>query len=199
MVLPAMPALAPTAPWWPLVRWLACVVSFALFTAALVALTLTMLEVTSAGGFCARGGPYVIAVECSDRVSFFAPIGILGMFVALGISVLSRGFGPRLWALAWSALFITLGGAFLASAAFPNYSVLVAWLCGGIFIVMGGVPLVVVVLAARRFHLLTGSRTIRGERIEGRASLGQAALGIGSGALGVAGGWISTVELLAAM
>lgn len=181
----------------PVTRLLGCVIPLAGFTAALVTLTLCLLEVTSAGGFCARGGPYVIAHECSGHSALLIPASIWAMLIFLALSLLSGGFGARLVLLFWSALFCTLGGAFMYSARLPNYSAAVGYGVGGMFVVMGAPPLLVL-LRKMPLTLLAGNRTITGEPIERRPKLGHFVAGFVPSAVGVGGGWWAGLALLAA-
>ena len=48
-------------------------------------LWLGMRAVMDLGGFCASGGPYVIAVECPDAVLATTPLSIFGAFLAIGL------------------------------------------------------------------------------------------------------------------
>ncbi|MET8160989.1 hypothetical protein ABZT47_31920 [Sphaerisporangium sp. NPDC005289] len=98
--------------------------------------------VMSIGGSCGSGGPYVVAASCPDGVAWLVPAsifaGIAGIFVYAfsGLPV-----GPRLTMLAWPALFLSLGYAFLESA-FSGSSVDGGFVvCGVVFVLMGGVPL----------------------------------------------------------
>lgn len=120
-------------------------VSAAGFTACLVVLLKVMLEVTSQGGFCARGGPYQVVHECSDQAAYLPPIAIVGMLLFVGIGSAARGTGYLVAALAWPALFCTLGGGFIYSARFPEYSHGVAYVVGGMFLLMGGIPLLLLI------------------------------------------------------
>jgi hypothetical protein len=124
--------------------------------AGVLALCLTMLflsmrAVMEVGGSCASGGPYEIATPCPRGVGWMFPVGIMGgMASALGLA-LTAGKGPRLWLLAWPALFLSLGWNFLeyglnppgAAGTSPGFLV-----CAAVFALMGGIPLAVVLRAA---------------------------------------------------
>src|SRR5690606_16026129 len=98
--------------------------------------------VSGLGGFCARGGPYVIATECPDSVVVFAPAGIFGMLVGVGIAAwLARGFGMPLIVWAWPVLFVGLGIQFFTGIAPDLESIIMGVLLGAVFVVMGLVPL----------------------------------------------------------
>jgi hypothetical protein len=118
-------------------------------------LWLGMRAVMDLGGFCASGGPYQIAVECPDAVILTTPVSILGGFVAAGLMLWGgaslRGGWLGLVFLAWPALFLSLGWNFLEYGFFPPEGGWVwSWIfCGVVFVLMGAIPLIVVVGAAR--------------------------------------------------
>lgn len=185
------------APRGPVTRWLACLIGWAGFTACLIVLTICMLEVTSAGGFCAQGGPYVIATQCPHQVTVLIPFTVPLMLLFVGVSLFAGGFGAKLWALFWSALFCTLGGAFLYSLKFPGYPASAAYTCGILFLIMGGVPLLA--LLSRPISVFVGDRALDGSTINGPPSAAQFVNGFGTSAIGVAGGWYAALELVAAV
>lgn len=116
------------------VAWLLLAFSFAgLFQTAGVVIGL--------GGYCASGGPYVIETECPDAVVVFAPIGIFGMLIAAGISiVLADDFGAPVHLWGWPILFAGLGLQFIGGATL-GVGVVTNILLGVMFVVMGLVPL----------------------------------------------------------
>ncbi len=69
-------------------RLVAALVAFAgaaAFTACLLSLLSGMRDVMQAdGGFCASGGPYVIAHQCSSSDIRLIMIGIFGALIAAG-------------------------------------------------------------------------------------------------------------------
>ena len=111
-------------------------------------LWLGMRAVMDLGGFCASGGPYVIAVECPDAVIATTPLSILGGFLAAGLIIWGAAGLPGAWMslvfLAGPALFLSLGWNFLEYGFFPPEGGWVwSWLvCGVLFVLMGGIPLV---------------------------------------------------------
>jgi hypothetical protein len=121
------------------------VLGVALFSASLTAVFLSMRSVMDVGGSCASGGPYP-ATPCPDG-AWLTPVGI---FVGLGACALMvagafPGAGPQPVAFAWSALFLALGWNFWDYGLNPpdGTSVAVGWIvCGVVFVVMGGLPLV---------------------------------------------------------
>ncbi|MCC5581673.1 hypothetical protein IMZ11_39335, partial [Microtetraspora sp. AC03309] len=95
------------------------------------------------GGSCGSGGPYEIVTPCPDGIGWIVPVSIFGGIAGLGVYAWSTlPVGPRLTFLAWPALFLSLGYAFLDSAL--NVADGVEWgfmVCAVLFILMGGVPL----------------------------------------------------------
>src|SRR5262245_30275868 len=124
-----------------------------LFAVGLTVLFQGMRSVMDLGGYCASGGPYEIRQECPDNawmipVSIF--VGLAG--TALVVAGTFRG-GPKLVALAWPALFLTLGWNFLEYAFDPpppDTGIVWGWLiCGVVFVAMGGIPLLLVLMNAK--------------------------------------------------
>src|SRR3954466_4731350 len=119
-------------------------------SASLTILWLGMRAVLDVGGYCAEGGPYVIAQHCPEGTALLLPLSI---FAGLGSAALVGWKGARLgsrWAslvaLAWPALFISLGWNFLQFAFAPPEGmdgIELGWLIPGIlFVIMGAVPLI---------------------------------------------------------
>ena len=86
-------------------------------TMCLALMFLGMRAVMDVGGACADGGPYVSAQSCPDGAPGALLIGIFGLFLFGGISMV---YGSRLggaWGatplLAWTGLFGALGWNFL--------------------------------------------------------------------------------------
>ena len=116
-------------------------VSWLLFTFSFTGLFQTSGVVLSLGGSCASGTPYVEDVVCPESVVLFAPLGIFGMLIAVGIGLFfARSFGPPLVLWAWPILFVGLGVQFFAGAT-AGQGIVVNIILGGFFIVMGAVPL----------------------------------------------------------
>jgi len=97
-------------------RFVAALVAFAgatAFTACLLALVGGMRDVmVTDGGFCASGGPYVIAHQCSNADIRLIMIGIFGALIAAGFYAGSAGLGSRAASaglLLWAALFGSAG------------------------------------------------------------------------------------------
>ena len=127
-------------------RAVVSLVSLAVLVACLTVLFLTMRMVMDLGGSCASGGPYVIRAQCPEGVVVLLPASImLGLLAAFIYASSSAGLpGPRLWPLAWPALFLSLGWNFLEFGLNPPFGAgpEFGWLlCAVVFFVMGLVPL----------------------------------------------------------
>lgn len=128
----------------PLWRYLGSAGSWLLFTFCFTLLAVGASIVMGLGGFCASGGAYVIQTQCPDIVTWSAPVSIFGGLIAVGIGViLASGFGTPLVSWAWPILFIGLGLAFLGSGIVSGIDGIVFDLLAVMFILMGGVPLVI--------------------------------------------------------
>jgi hypothetical protein len=95
-------------------------------------------SVEAQGGFCASGGPYVIAHQCTSGETTKVLIGIVGILVfgAIFVGLTAFADGPVLVpsGLLWAALFGSLGVGFLdvpKSGGGPN------WVVGIMFVIMG--------------------------------------------------------------
>jgi hypothetical protein len=114
-----------------------------------------MRAVLDLAGSCASGGPYEISVQCPDAVIASTPLSIFGGIAALFLMLRGgAGLGGSwisLAFLAWPALFLSLGWNFLQYGFFPPHGDWVwSWIvCGVLFVVIGGVPLVVAIVAFR--------------------------------------------------
>ncbi len=131
-----------------------------------LALALTLLfqavsELAAIGGFCARGGPYVIAVECTDAIVVFAPGSILGGLVCLFVgTMLAKRFGASAVAFAWPALFTSLAVTFVQTfITSGDWTLLIT---GVVFFAMGLIPLVLLLQVAA-VRVLVGGVDVRGE------------------------------------
>lgn len=119
----------------------ASTVTWVVFLTALSLLYRVGMAVMASGGFCARGGPYEIATECSNATAVLGTIAIPAMVVAiLANAVLVKAWGPSLLMLCWPAMFTTMGVAFLRGAQLDGYSAITGYVVGGLFLVMGGTP-----------------------------------------------------------
>ena len=118
----------------------------AIFIFCLTALYESMRAVMDVGGACASGGAYEIRQACPKGVGWVIPVTIFGMFFAgifTFLGVFDEG-GPRPYVFAWSALFLALGWNFLDYGFNPpdNHDTVWGWvICGIVFVLMGGAPL----------------------------------------------------------
>ena len=118
----------------------------AIFIFCLTALYESMRAVMDVGGACASGGAYEIRQACPKGVGWVIPVSIFGMFAAgifTFLGVFDEG-GPRPYVFAWSALFLALGWNFLDYGFSPpdNHDTVWGWvICGIVFVIMGGAPL----------------------------------------------------------
>jgi hypothetical protein len=116
-------------------------------------LFLGMRAVMNVGGFCASGGPYVIATPCPKGVALLMIGGVWGGLIFAGIwawRAMKAGV-HSLVLLLWPALFLSLGWNFLYyGLKSPGDGGLSGgWLiCAVLFLVMGVVPLLPAVASA---------------------------------------------------
>lgn len=123
-----------------------------LFAAGLTYLYLGMRSVMEIGGSCASGGPYTVSRPCPDGAGLIF-VGIFAGLVGVGLTVAGTfAGGPQLWTLAWPALFCSLGWNFLEYGVDPpppETGLVWGWLvCAVVFFLMGGIPLIGVLLGA---------------------------------------------------
>jgi hypothetical protein len=132
-------------------RLVAALVAFggaAAFTACLLAMVAGMRDVMRTdGGFCASGGPYVIAHQCSTADIHLIMVGIFGALIAAGCYAGgSAGLGSKAASaglVLWAALFGTLGWNFLSAGRSGASGMLVT---GVLFLVMAAGGLIPVLL-----------------------------------------------------
>lgn len=103
-----------------LVAALAAFAGAAAFTACLLSMVSGMRDVLQTdGGFCASGGPYVVARQCSSSDVRLIMIGIFGALIAAGFYAGgSAGLGGKAASaplILWAALFGTLGWNFMSA------------------------------------------------------------------------------------
>ena len=173
-----MSSLGVTAPPTPgLRRVIAYLIGMGGLAFTLTILWLSMRAVMGIGGACASGGPYVPAVECPDAVVLLTPLSIFGIFIFGGIAaVAGAGIGGRwvaLLALGWPAMFLSLGWNFLEFGFNPPGAepgeLEWSWLfCGVVFVLMGGIPLLIGIRGAAEFsgshRAYAGGRVLVGRR-----------------------------------
>jgi hypothetical protein len=135
-------------------RW---VISLAAAAGVAFCITLifwAMRAVMDVGGACGSGNsPYVIQTPCPGGV-WVMPVGIvLGIVMAFTFAITAPGNMGGLAGLAWCGLFLSLGANFLEYAFDPPGEadgIVWGWLvCGVVFVLMGGAPLVGIAAIAR--------------------------------------------------
>lgn len=114
--------------------------------AAFATLFLSMRSVMDIGGSCASGNvPFEITRPCPTGVPGLMVGSIFGGLILLGIYAFNA-IGPNLTLLAWPVLFLSLGWSFLEYAFSPpdgSGGIVWGWLiCGILFVLMGGLPLI---------------------------------------------------------
>jgi hypothetical protein len=125
-------------------------------SAAITVLFLSMRAVMRIGGTCASGGPYTIASRCPRGIPLLMIGSIWGGLAFVGVTIYqsAKAGVPNLAPLAWPALFLALGYNFFQYGLHPpgdTTGVVWSWLiCGAMFAVIGGVPLVGWLLWGRR-------------------------------------------------
>ena len=114
-------------------------------------LYLAMRPIMRLGGMVASGGPYAIEHPAPSWVWIMPVAVILGM-ACFFINLFSGAAdGVNLMPLAWPGLFLSLGWNFLEFAfAPPGGGFAWGWLvCGVVFVLMGGLPLLLAIKGAR--------------------------------------------------
>lgn len=124
-------------------------VPLAALATGMTLLYLGMRSVMEIGGSCASGGPYVSMRPCPDGAIVGTMGGAMGGLVVLGLyaGAVTYYRVPSFLALAWPALFLSLGWNFLEFGLDPPGagSLGAGWLvCAVVFGLMGGIPLVFV-------------------------------------------------------
>jgi hypothetical protein len=122
--------------------------------AAITMLSLIMRSVTEVGGSCSDGGPFVSAQPCPSGTGTALLLVFVCVFACIigtlwAASVLKA---PMPLLLGWPALFLTLGWNFLEDGFDPPMGEGLAVgfvVCGVIFVLMGGAPLLVWLSVAR--------------------------------------------------
>jgi hypothetical protein len=114
--------------------------------AAITILSLIMRSVTEIGGSCADGGPYVSAQPCPSGTGTALLLVFASVFVCIIGTLWAAPVlqAPMPLLLGWPALFLTLGWNFLESGVDPpsGQGIDVGFVvCGVIFVLMGGLPL----------------------------------------------------------
>jgi hypothetical protein len=145
----------------PIVKLLAYLVSWFVFSMSFALLGYSVVGVMSVGGTCASGNTAcVIATQCPEGATVFLPWVIFTGLLAVGLSVgLANGIGFQLRVWAWPILFGVLGGLFLLAGEVVGY------LIGAMFIIMALVPLVIELRASVQ-RVFLGSFNIFGQQFK---------------------------------
>jgi len=122
------------------------------FVFCLTCLYLAMRGIMRLGGMVASGGPYAIEHPAPGYAWIF-PVSMLTGAVFIGINAFTsrRVGGLSILALSWPAAFLSLGWNFLDFAfnATQGHGLVWGWLvCGVVFVLMGGLPLIYVAQGA---------------------------------------------------
>ena len=143
----------------PIVKLLAYLFSWFLFSLSFVLFLYSVYSVMSVGGTCASGNTaYTIAVQCPEDAIVFLPWVIFTALIAVGVGVgLANGIGIQTRVWAWPFLFGILGGFFLLDGGPVGYGI------GALFIVMALVPLVIELRASVQ-RVFLGSFNIFGQQ-----------------------------------
>ena len=141
-------------------RLIGIVVGLAGLCAALTMLFWSMRAVMEIGGSCASGNvPYETTRPCPQGTGWMMTSSIFGGLFMLGLYAVSAAGGPSLLPLAWPALFLSLGWNFFEYGVDPPFGSGVApgWLvCGVLFALMGGLPLLLLLNSGWLQSLFTG-------------------------------------------
>jgi hypothetical protein len=145
----------------PIVKLLAYLVSWFVFSMSFALLGYSVIGVMSVGGTCASGNtPYVIATQCPESATVFLPWVIFTGLLAVALAVgLANGVGFQLRVWAWPILFGVLGGLLLLAGEVVGY------LIGAMFIIMALVPLVIELRASVQ-RVFLGSFNIFGQQFK---------------------------------
>jgi uncharacterized membrane protein len=123
--------------------------------AAITILFLSMRAVMQIGGYCASGGPYVIATPCPKGIPLLMIGSVWGGLACLFVCIYqsAKAHVPNIAPLAWPALFLALGYNFLVYGFDPPGDAMgIVWswvICGMVFVGIGLGPLVLGLLVAR--------------------------------------------------
>lgn len=138
------------------------IVSWVLFMFGFTLLYISASILTTLGGFCASGGPYVIETQCPDTLIWTFPVGFFAVFISWALAfVFQKGFAAPVLVWGWPILFVGLGIGFFQMI--PLGGVFVGILCGTLFVLMGVAPLIFELRAGPR-RIVLGKTNVRDQR-----------------------------------
>ena len=138
------------------------IVSWVLFMFGFTLLYLSASILTTLGGFCASGGPYVIETQCPDTLIWAFPVGFFSVFISWALAFFfQKGFSAPVLVWGWPILFVGLGIGFFQMI--PLGGVFVGILCGTLFVLMGVAPLIFELRAGPR-RIVLGRTNVRDQR-----------------------------------
>lgn len=143
------------------------IIGVAGFCFCLTSVYLAMRGVMDLGGFVASGGPYEIAHQAPNWIWIF-PVSIVGgvIFIFINRRNARKVGGLNLFALAWPALFLSLGENFFEysfNPPGPSSGVVWGWLiCGVTFFLMGIFPFLYIMMNAIKDLLGKTDSTFKG-------------------------------------
>ena len=146
----------------PVVKVLAYLLSWFVFSLSIVLLVYAVQAVGAVGGTCASGNTaYVIQTPCPEATNFLPWVIFTGL-IAVGVgATLANGIGIQARVWAWPFLFDGLGLFFLAAGVFAGQ--VVGWILGVVFILMGLVPLIIELRASAQ-RVFLGSFNVFGQQ-----------------------------------
>lgn len=129
----------------PRKSWILASVGLISIVFAITSIWFGMRDVLEVGGYCAEGGPYVIAQECPQGSEALMLVGFPMLAIGIGLAIfglLKLGKAAILMLfLAWPALFLSLAWNFWQYGLNPPAgmsSPQIGWLvCGFLFTAMG--------------------------------------------------------------
>jgi hypothetical protein len=174
-------------------------------SACITLVFLGMRAVMDIGGACADGGPYVSANPCPAGIGLVMTTAFPAGF---GFGWLTGWAGNRVGGyaglpfLAWPALFISLGWNFLEYGLIsppPGEGIVWGWLIPGVlFVLIGGVPLLLVLRWRSEFRSDGGARLAQRAQMLRAAARARSSAGREGGA-DSGGDLVGELERLAAL
>ena len=155
------PLTVPRAP--GVTEWVCFPLSWALLTFGIVTILSGSAEALANGGYCATGGPYPVATECSPGVKRAVLFALITLALGTLLGLLgSRGFGAPAHFYTWTAIFMSQSATCLIAAFDPTQGSTGGWIVSGLtFLALAVLPMPAIVNA--------GARSVIGQRrLDGR-------------------------------